>query len=123
MQQRLNEVMETLAERVAYLRNRANMTQQKLADLSGLQQSDISKIERGDVKKTTGVIGLARALHCNPYWLEDGDGDPFTPPGWPYSLFSMADYKLITPEYRDRIENELAGEVIRAKKRNGTDGP
>lgn len=54
--------METLGERVAYLRKRSKLTQQKLADLSGLQQSDISKIERGDVHKTTGIIGLSRAL-------------------------------------------------------------
>ena len=118
--------METLGERVAYLRKRSKLTQQKLADLSGLQQSDISKIERGDVHKTTGIIGLSRALSCNPYWLEDGQGDPFTPPGWPFTLFGMDEFKLISREYRDRIENELAGEISRQKKPykpNGTHGP
>ena len=114
--------MTDLANRISSMREQRGMTQQQLADQSGLQQSDISKLERGDSKKTTEIVGLARALRCNPFWLDDGKGDPDSPPGWPYELFSHADYALIDVNYRRRVENELAGEVMRAKKPNGTYG-
>ena len=46
--------------------------------------------------------------------LDDGC-EPNAAPGWPYALFSQADYMLIDATYRQRIENELAGEVQRIK--------
>jgi SOS-response transcriptional repressor LexA len=76
MQARLNAGMESLASRVKHARLRLDLTQQELADASGLKQSDISKIERGQILRTTGIPALARALRCNPNWLDTGDGDP-----------------------------------------------
>jgi SOS-response transcriptional repressor LexA len=66
----------TLAERARFARKRLELTQQQLASEAGLQQSDISKIERGQIQRTTAVPALAKALRCNPYWLDTGDGDP-----------------------------------------------
>ncbi len=51
------------------------MTQGQVAKASGLKQPDISKIERGDIKRTTELLGLARALQCNPDWLDTGHGE------------------------------------------------
>ena len=115
--------MNTLAKRVTSLRARLGLSQQQVANLAGLKQPDVSKIERGDMHKTTGMVGLARALRCNPFWLDDGLGDPYAAPGWPFDLFTQEDYELIPIEYRNRVENELAGEVQRAKRLgNGTTG-
>lgn len=84
MQLRLTYVMKNLAERVKAARKYRNMTQVQLAKASGAAQSDISKIERADIERTTHLIGLATALRCDPRWLDTGDGHP----PWSYSLQS-----------------------------------
>lgn len=66
--------MENLAQRVKARRSELGLTQVEVAKLSGLKQADISKIEIGLIQKTTGLLGLSRALQCNPEWLDTGDG-------------------------------------------------
>lgn len=68
--------METLAQRMKFARKRLGLTQAEVAKDSGLKQPDISKIERGEILRTTGLLGLARALKCDPHWLDTGDGNP-----------------------------------------------
>lgn len=68
--------MDTLAKRVKFGRKRLSLSQDDLAKLSGLKQSDISKIETGKIQKTTGIAALAHALQCNPYWLDTNEGYP-----------------------------------------------
>lgn len=75
MQVRLNINMDTLAERLKFARKKRGLTQEQLSDAAGVAQSDISKLERGDSQKTTSLIRLAKALGCNPEWLDTGDGD------------------------------------------------
>lgn len=66
--------METLAKRLKYARTKRKMTQSDLAKASGVGQSDISKIERGEIQKTTALLALARALQVNANWLDVGNG-------------------------------------------------
>ena len=68
--------MNTLAERLRFARKRCKINQDQLAELSGVGQGVISKIERGSIKKTTGLVALARALDCSPIWLETGVDEP-----------------------------------------------
>lgn len=75
MQLRLTRAMDTLAERVKAARKHSGLTQAALAKASGANQSDISKIERGEIERTTHLIGLATALKCDPRWLDTGDGN------------------------------------------------
>lgn len=91
MQVRLNAAMarpiETLAQRLKLARTARGLTQVALAKRAELNQSDVSKIERGDVQKTANMTRLARELGVDPWWLETGEGDP---PEWlgefqPYS--------------------------------------
>lgn len=78
MQIRLTIAMDTLAARVLAARKLRGLTQAQLAEQSGANQSDISKIERGLIERTTHLIGLATALNCDPRWLDTGDGvNPF----------------------------------------------
>ena len=76
---------DTLASRLKQARSLRGLTQVQLAALSGVKQPDISKIERGEIQKTTSLLGLARALRVNPHWLDTGDGDmePQTTPVQP----------------------------------------
>ena len=67
--------MDTFAKRVKRRRKELGLTQGKLAELSGLKQPDISKIELGQIKQTVEIVGLAEALKCNAHWLQTGDGD------------------------------------------------
>jgi phage repressor protein C with HTH and peptisase S24 domain len=64
----------TLAQRLKHARKERGLTQQQLSEASGVNQSDISKIERGETLRPTGLLSLAMAMKCNPYWLETGDG-------------------------------------------------
>lgn len=94
MQVRLNRHMDrfssTLAERVRRKRKALGISQEQLAKKSGLKQPDISKIERGDIQKTTGIVGLARALNCDPYWLETGVESQTTQlPAHPYNFHKI----------------------------------
>jgi transcriptional regulator with XRE-family HTH domain len=78
MQAGLNLAMarpvETLAQRLSRARKKRGLSQTKLAELSGLKQSDISKLETGNMLKTTGMARLARALLVSDLWLELGEG-------------------------------------------------
>ena len=66
--------MDSLAKRLKYARLLREMTQQSLAEKAGVKQSDISKIERGDILKTTSLSTLSRALSVQIDWLDIGDG-------------------------------------------------
>jgi transcriptional regulator with XRE-family HTH domain len=80
MQRRFNGDMsrepETLGRRLRQTRLARGMTQTQLAKLSGVKQSDISKLERGDSASSVGIARLARALGVDPLWLELGEGAP-----------------------------------------------
>jgi phage repressor protein C with HTH and peptisase S24 domain len=69
------ESLETLAQRLRWARKKRRMSQEELSADSGVNQSDISKIERGITLKPTGLLQLARSLKLNAYWLDVGDGD------------------------------------------------
>lgn len=65
----------TLAQRLRALRRFRGLTQDQLSELSGVKQSDISKIERGETQQTTAIVRLALALKCEPAWLELDQGE------------------------------------------------
>ncbi|MCY1166576.1 HTH-type transcriptional regulator PrtR [compost metagenome] len=67
--------LETLAQRLRFARKKRGISQDALAEISGVKQPDISKIERGSVLKPTSLLQLARALKINAYWLDVGDGE------------------------------------------------
>lgn len=66
--------METIAARAKAARKYAKMTQKQAEAASGVKQSNISKIERGDTGRSMGLLALARAYRVDPNWLDTGDG-------------------------------------------------
>lgn len=75
--------MDTFASRLRNRRDELKLNQTQLAERCGLSQTDISKLEKGKMLKTTEILSLAAALECNPYWLFYGDGEKlarFEPP-------------------------------------------
>lgn len=52
------------------------MSQAKLAELSGLAQSQISRLEKSQSSGSTRLIEIADALGVNAHWLRTGKGSP-----------------------------------------------
>lgn len=67
-------IMKTLGKRIEYHRKLNKLSQDKLGKLVGLDQTVISKLERGDMLETTKIGRLAKALMVNAFWLETGEG-------------------------------------------------
>lgn len=66
--------METIAARAKAARKHAKLTQRQAEAASGVKQSSISKIERGDTSRTMSLLALARVYRADPNWLDTGDG-------------------------------------------------
>lgn len=79
MQVRLNVSMaprplDTLGARLKHARLQRNLKQIPLAKAARVGQSDVSKIERGEIQQTTAIARLAATLNVDPLWLETGEG-------------------------------------------------
>ncbi|HEY5993932.1 MAG TPA: S24 family peptidase [Gallionellaceae bacterium] len=62
----------TLGQRIRARRKELGLSQEKLGELAGLDQTVISKLERGDVQETARIAELAHALGCDALWLATG---------------------------------------------------
>lgn len=60
-------------QRLRLAREHKKLSQDELAELSGVKQGTISKIERGDQGASTFDIELSDALGIHPLWLKKGD--------------------------------------------------
>lgn len=67
--------MSTLAERVKLARDRLNLSQQDVADATGMSQPSYYKIEKGHTKRTTYISELAKVFRVNVDWLANGSGE------------------------------------------------
>jgi len=71
---------DTPAKRLRGSRKARKLTQDQLSAASGVTQSDISKLERGESATTSGWPQLAGALNVDALWLASGKGRPDTVP-------------------------------------------
>lgn len=69
----------TLAQRLKQARTKKGITQSELAELVGLSQAAIQKIETGKAATSTKLIEIAKELNVEPEWLSSGTGDNPTP--------------------------------------------
>lgn len=60
-------------QRLKTARKRKGYSQNELAEITGVGQGSISKIERGDQESSTFDITLAEALDVHPKWLQSGE--------------------------------------------------
>lgn len=63
---------ETLAIRMRKARNAKGLTQQELADASGLSRDAIAKIETGHAQFTRKIQEIAKVLDVSAAWLQFG---------------------------------------------------
>lgn len=97
-------------ERLKTARRLRNMTQHELAEKSGVKQTTISKIERGDQKGSKSDMDLCFALQINPVWLSRGMGnmEPMEAESAPMPslhLMREEEWKSFSPTARIFIEN------------------
>ena len=91
----------------------------ELADFLGITYQAVMKILKGDGAFTAANNSLtAKKYDVSPDWLATGEGERQRPAQWPYSLFTPADYYLLSEHDREEAENALAGAILRAKKAN-----
>ncbi|MCP5922212.1 helix-turn-helix domain-containing protein, partial [Klebsiella pneumoniae] len=64
--------MNTLAERLKIAREKKGMSQAQLADLIGLSQQSVAKIENGDTLQPRKIKERAKALDVSQKWLQLG---------------------------------------------------
>lgn len=71
--------LKSFSERLAWARTQKNMTQQELADATGMRQSAISALESSDrpTSRTRKMALIGQTLGVNPNWLSTGRGDPY----------------------------------------------
>lgn len=72
--------MDTLAQRLSRAIAYARLTQQEVADRSGVQQKTISKLVTGKQRHSTKIVELAHALGIDPTWLATGQGEMLVKP-------------------------------------------
>ncbi|HKB60058.1 MAG TPA: S24 family peptidase [Gallionellaceae bacterium] len=65
----------TLGQRIKARRKDLGLSQGKLGELAGLDQTVISKLERGDVQETSRIAELASVLRCDALWLATGKAE------------------------------------------------
>ncbi|WP_181321655.1 helix-turn-helix domain-containing protein [Pseudomonas protegens] len=64
-----------IGQRVKAARKHAKLTQAQLGAKAGMDQTTISKLEKGHNVKTAFMVSIALACEVNPIWLETGKGD------------------------------------------------
>jgi XRE family transcriptional regulator, regulator of sulfur utilization len=111
---------------LAGARQQRELTQSALAKLSGVEQADISRIERGLLAPTTPtLLRLVEALHARLTIELVGDDEPW-PASEPVVLTTVARQRLQMPDIQDLTLQEVATyldvdlEEIRAHVKAGT---
>lgn len=62
-----------LGSRLKQARDAAGLTQHALAELVGIRQQAVQRIESGEAKATSYIVPLAKALNITPEWLALGE--------------------------------------------------
>lgn len=62
-------------DRLKQARKNMKVSQAKLAEAVGLDQTTISNMEKGKVRSTSKILAIANYLRVNPTWLSTGKGD------------------------------------------------
>jgi transcriptional regulator with XRE-family HTH domain len=94
-----NQCMSELKDRLREAREAAGLTQAQLGELVGVGQGQISKLERGERKKSTNLVEMAQACGVSPAWLATGKGSK--------SMGAVAPTLTMVSERRDKRVDEL----------------
>ena len=72
--------METIGERIKYIRKEKKYTQQRFADELGLKQNTVATYEIGKTSPSDRTVSdICQKFGVDRIWLETGAGEPFRP--------------------------------------------
>lgn len=99
--------MNTLAERLKFIRKKRQLTQQELSKKSGASQQIISGIESGKVETTNEIFNLAEALEVEPKWLATGKGNMNLPKHSAEDKKILASLNELTLDQKQKFIQEI----------------
>lgn len=102
--------METLGDRLKYLRTSMGLTQLDMSEKTGISRSNISRIEKNEISPSSNVIvQICTSFDVSFAWLLTGEGEmrkeASVPAEEPVQKLSM-DEKILLNNYRDMEEEE-----------------
>lgn len=105
-----------IADRLKQARTERRLTQKRLSELSGIKQSMLSKLERGEAEGTLNIFELADVLGVEPRWLAKGEGQKINR-GQMRLMLNEADHDAVQPledgmPVRIFIENKTEYELV-----------
>lgn len=110
--------MEKMSDRIVRLRKERGLTQEQLAEYTGLTRSAIAKYERGLVENmtATNIQALADFFGVRPSYLMCLDDETSINPHLLQIGLDMKNYTPPTPEQKKQIE-EFARYVLKDNKK------
>lgn len=76
----VEEDLDTLVKRLVSARKELGLSQTELAELINIDPSTYSRLEAGKFKGSSFMIEVANALHVQPDWLIEGEGERYSTP-------------------------------------------
>ena len=104
--------LSTLGQRLAWARNRKNLTQKALAEKVGVDQTTISLMERDMTTSPRKILYISDYLDVSPAWLQFGIAD--------IDSLDERDIKLALLFHELPTENKAALEQILSQLSNKT---
>ena len=102
--------LNTLAGRLAWARDRLEISQDELAQRAGVSQGTIGNIESGIRKNPRELLAIAAAAGVQPLWLKSKKGPITARVGWPLSdeLLSALEHSDIATRLLVENQSRLA---------------
>jgi transcriptional regulator with XRE-family HTH domain len=109
--------------RLKRARKDRGLTQEELAKLSGVAQTTISDLEKGESKSPVGtnLVALAQSLKVNPDWLATGKGNmDLAPPSTdkplpPKAVLLAREWLKLDPEVQESVYDMVCKMVKTSK--------
>lgn len=117
--------MESIAERMKYLRNSFNLSQKEFSKIIGLGQSRLSEIESGKNKPSFDtLVAIAENFSISMDWLISGTGsimekhdNPQNETTYSYDEVKLIEsFRLLTERQKGRIEQQIDNYIDENKK-------
>lgn len=117
--------MESIAERMKYLRNSFNLSQKEFSKIIGLGQSRLSEIESGKNKPSFDtLVAISENFSISMDWLISGTGsimekhdNPQNETTYSYDEVKLIEsFRLLTERQKGRIEQQIDNYIDENKK-------
>ena len=93
----------TLGSRLKQARDAAGLTQRALAEIVGIRQQAVQRIESGEARATSHIVPLAKALNITPEWLALGEGSATAVTVTPTTTKTFMVHEPVKPYHVERV--------------------